>query len=151
MHSLTIKCDTCNLDQTGGEQGWLVLRLTQAKDEVETGRWPSVRLKCNTAPSMSQHLGIWCVVSFPTTQNTFFFFLPLISDVSSTAHGCVFMWNESFMPVVHEASPHTSPHCQLPMQPLYQCQDLIYWIMMAESVRWPIKPLFLHIWALASF
>lgn len=45
----------------------------------------------------------------PDVNEVIFFSLTSL-DVSSAAHGCVFMWNESFMPVVREASQPTHIH-----------------------------------------
>lgn len=117
------------------------------------------------APSMSQHWGMWCAASNLTTHcqclarcewNTFFSHQVLIV-ISSTAHVCVFMWNESFMPVVHEVSQPTHNHrlilpgphpasVSIPRAYTYK----LYWIIITESLWWPTKPLFLHPWVSAS-
>lgn len=50
-------------------------------------------------------------------------------------------------------SPHTSSHCQVFCAASVSMPGAyihISWIIMTESVQWPMKPLFLHLWVLTS-
>lgn len=65
--------------------------------------------------------------------------------VSSTAHACVFMWNESLMPVVHDAS---KPSYILTL-PGFPCSFTYQYIPNAYKTYWIMITTvgFLHPWA----
>ncbi len=139
--------------KTGGGQDDSFFRPRQAKmiwelvsNQVSawSAIWPrachSVEA-CDVQRVISQHdaSGWLDVNEIPSS-----FFLSLSLAVSSPAHACVLMWNESFMPVVHEASQPTHiltlPGSHEASVSIPRAYIHIYWIIITKSVRRSTKP-----------